>query len=403
MSTRTLHVAILDVDVPVPTVYAARGLYSSQFRTLLQAAARRLNTTTTKTSTCPSLLKKGPVNIQTTAFDVVGGTFPHLEHLRKKERGHGHVPGAGASASAIEIDAILIGGSAASSYQKEKYPWIHDLEAFIRIVYEEYPLVKLFGSCFGHQIIAQALLSGTSPTRTASDCEDGFDGCVVVEKCPFGYEMGIQQTVVNREFVRWFPFLEKTLPLRLTHQGQDGASAPGQEEGEGQQQLFRLQLIHGDRVVPIVQQPWLQLPPNWINIAHTPKCPIQGLYQPGRVLTYQGHFEFDTFVNTESCVEFARREGWPQDVVGQYLAEINKARPGNGSGDGGRDPVRYGDGDDDDSKAAAEVVVLFFAGEDVARGVQQQQEQDEGETSAVLAAGGLLTPPMDEDEKLSWR
>lgn len=34
-----MHIAVLDTDVPVPAVYSTRGLYSIQFRTLLQAAA----------------------------------------------------------------------------------------------------------------------------------------------------------------------------------------------------------------------------------------------------------------------------------------------------------------------------------------------------------------------------
>lgn len=40
-----MHVAVLDTDVPVPQVYAKHGLYSTRFRTLLQAAAARLKQT----------------------------------------------------------------------------------------------------------------------------------------------------------------------------------------------------------------------------------------------------------------------------------------------------------------------------------------------------------------------
>jgi hypothetical protein len=66
------------------------------------------------------------------------------------------------------------------------------------------------------------------------------------------------------------------------------------------------------------------------------------------VLTYQGHFEFDVFVNTETCLEFARRYGWDKTDVERYLGLIGKGRA--------KGTVENAD----DSRAAAEVVVLFF-------------------------------------------
>jgi hypothetical protein len=108
-----------------------------------------------------------------------------------------------------------------------------------------------------------------------------------------------------------------------------------------------------------------------MNIGTSAACPIQGLYYPGRILTYQGHFEFDTFVNSELSREFGRRQGWPQAVVDEYERQINVSRVA------GKD-------DDDDSKAAAEAVVLFFAGID-------QPPKYEG----VQVTDGLMTPPLE--------
>ncbi|KAJ5349062.1 uncharacterized protein N7506_002315 [Penicillium brevicompactum] len=94
------------------------------------------------------------------------------------------------------------------------------------------------------------------------------------------------------------------------------------------------------------------LPEPWLNVGSSLKCPIQGLYQPDRVLTLQGHFEFDAFATAELCYKFASQFGWSQEVLDAHLESIRRS-------------VRPGREDEDDSKVAAEAVLLFFAGEDV--------------------------------------
>lgn len=299
---QNLHIAVLDVDVPIPKVYAARGLYSTQFRTLLRAAASRLN---------QSSLKETPVEIHTTAFDAVGGCLPPFECLRtSSEQGHGPLG---------PIDGILITGSAAAAYEISTKPWIAEVQRFIQKVYAEYPAVKMFGSCFGHQIIAQALLSSAG-----QGVEGESKGMVKVEHSPTGHEVGIHPITLTPEIKSSFPILS-SLP-------------------SGQ---FRLQLVHGDRVVLVSDN--TSLPTGWVNLGSTAKCPIQGLYNPSRVLTYQGHFEFDLFVNRETCIEFGRRGGWATADVERFVAQIETA-------------AVEGKEDEDDSKVAAEVVVLFFVG-----------------------------------------
>ncbi|CAJ0765651.1 457_t:CDS:2, partial [Entrophospora sp. SA101] len=54
-----------------------------------------------------------------------------------------------------DIDVIIITGSSFSVY--EDVPWIHKLDNFISLIYNNYRKVKLVGICFGHQIIAKAL------------------------------------------------------------------------------------------------------------------------------------------------------------------------------------------------------------------------------------------------------
>ncbi|KAJ5545277.1 hypothetical protein N7461_007581 [Penicillium sp. DV-2018c] len=327
-----IHVAALDADIPCLSVYKARGLYSSQFRVLLQAAAQRLNNG-------PDVFPSGQLAIHVTAFDAVGGSLPPLEALRTKPRSSTE-PNIGGPLA--PIDAILITGSACSAY--EDLPWIHEMKFFIQAVHTRYPHVKLFGSCFGHQIIAQALLSNR-PTHPTFH----------VAPSPVGFEMGIQPITLYPSFTAHFP------PL---------AQATAQDP-------FRIQLIHGDEVVPTPEtkaaalaanQSGISLPTPWSSIGRSAQCLIQGLYNPGRVLTYQGHFEFDTSVNAELTLEFARRMNWPAADVARYLEEINRSRvPGKE--------------DDDSAKAAAEAVVLFFVGADVG-----------GLT--VGAENGMLTPPL---------
>ncbi|KAL3471904.1 class I glutamine amidotransferase-like protein [Aspergillus californicus] len=302
------HIAILDVDVPVPTVYAARGLYSSQFRLLLQAAASRLNLP--------------PSSIHTTAFDVVGGSLPSLASLRSSPRTEKHTNGTidgereTVNPLALPIDGILITGAAAAAYESAKYPWIIPLQGYIQRVFNEYPHVKLFGSCFGHQIIGQALLSSQSETSAPPS--------VSVEACPRGSEVGLTPITLSPGFIARFSNLAESLPLK---------------------NKMRLQMIHGDWVslLPEIQK----FPEPWTNVGSTELCPVQGLYYPGRVLTYQGHFEFDVFVNGETCIEFGKRNGWDANDVERYLRLIGRGVQGKGE-------------DEDDAMVAAEVVVDFF-------------------------------------------
>ncbi|GAM34095.1 hypothetical protein TCE0_015r01455 [Talaromyces pinophilus] len=377
MITRRIHIAILDTDVPVPTVYAARGLYSSQFRVLLQSAASRLNQSVkNNSSSAPQ------IQIHTSAYDVVGGSYPTLGMLPKtpplNEERQKEIEEEEDDEIFRPIDAILITGSAASAYyQGEQYAWIASLQDFIRRVWSRYPLVKFFGSCFGHQVIAQALLADNSGEQLGSPL-------VRVEACPMGYEIGIHPIEISREFAA--TGLGKTLSTSLN-------------EREGGK--LHIQLVHGDRVIGFnpsaADEPETSLPPSaltalpqpWLNIGSTPLSPIQGLYYPGRVLTYQGHFEFDIFVNTETVIEFGRRGGWDAQMVAESLRKINACGL-----------------EHDDSRVAAEIVVQFLA-DDVGIDIASRDAQEmnvsmkldyryptkRAEMVRSVVANGLATPP----------
>ncbi|EED23513.1 conserved hypothetical protein [Talaromyces stipitatus ATCC 10500] len=347
MPTRHIHIAILDTDVPVPAVYTAR--------------ARRLNQNIRDNSAIAQ-----QVQIHTSAYDVVGGSYPGMGMLRKT------TPCLEEEQEEVEeeetfrpIDAILITGSAASAYyQGEQYAWISKLQEFIRRVWSRFPLVKFFGSCFGHQVIAQALLVNTK------DAQSLVSPQVRVEACPMGYEIGIHPVTLSPEFT----------PTTL---GKAFTSRLGSNNGK-----LHIQLIHGDRVVGFYPSHTTAetsavtlsaLPKPWLNLGSTPLSPIQGLYYPGRVLTYQGHFEFDVFVNCETVIEFGRRAGWDAQMVTESLRKINGF-------------------EDDDSRLAAEIVVQFLAGGDDNSGqgvdvpMKISYSMKEDMVRSVVS-NGLVTPP----------
>lgn len=175
--SRTIHVAILDVDIPARGVYILCGLYSSQFEAILRKGVAQLN------QEAPD----DPVQLSVSAYDVLGGVYPPLELLRRTGGDN-----AGAQADDQLIDAIWITGAVAGAYEIEEHPWILNLEEYIQHVYTKFPAVRLLGSCFGHQIIAQALLA-----------EQGAR----VEKSLKGLEAGLCKIQLDPTFASHFPVL----------------------------------------------------------------------------------------------------------------------------------------------------------------------------------------------------
>jgi GMP synthase - Glutamine amidotransferase domain len=188
MSVHPIHIAVLDTDIPCYPVYAKRGLYSSQFNVLLTAAANRINASEYHKN-------RRSLSVHITAFDVVGGSFPHLESLRVSpwsptENRPPGFPG--------PVDAILVTGAAAAVY--DKLHWIPALQSFIARVYAEYPRVKIFGSCFGHQLIGQALLASDK-----SYMSQGSSFKLSVEASSDGHEIGMHPIILNPVFCLQLP------------------------------------------------------------------------------------------------------------------------------------------------------------------------------------------------------
>ncbi|KIV99836.1 uncharacterized protein PV09_08505 [Verruconis gallopava] len=294
---KIVRIAMLNTDTPVPNVYSKRGTYGNIFHHLLLAAAQRIDSN---------------IHIQSEDFDVVLGNYPK---------------------SLSDFDAILITGSASSSYDSSD--WIRRLDEYIENVYNNHPNVRIFGSCFGHQIVCQSLLR-----------QHG----VYVEKDPNGWELGVKDIELNKRF----------LDRMLQQKAEDTKQCPIPKEtsttrsGNAKTDM-RLQFVHADHV----KIPMAGLPSDWILVGSTQHCAVQGLYQPGHVLTYQGHFEFDRFINTETLKVFGA--SWEPERLQAALHAIDA---------------------DDDSELAADMALRFLAGLDITS------------VDAELHSG-LLTPPEE--------
>ncbi|KAM0351914.1 hypothetical protein ACHAPU_002428 [Fusarium lateritium] len=139
-----------------------------------------------------------------------------------------------------DVDGFLLTGSKHTSFADD--PWILKLVEYVKNIYttSEKPIV---GICFGHQIIGRAL------------------GAKVAVS-PGGWEVCVDR-------------------INLNEAGQKllGVSSLG------------LHQMHRDAV--------LEVPEGLVNLGSSSRCEVQGLYKPGRIMSFQAHPEFDDFIMEE--------------------------------------------------------------------------------------------------------
>ncbi|KAK2745847.1 hypothetical protein FQN57_003460 [Myotisia sp. PD_48] len=288
------HIAILDADSPVPIVRSRRGVYSDIFSKLLKEAAQRIN---------EKLKPVNPAQFTFSQYNSVQGQYPR---------------------ELSTIDGILITGSSYSSYDNE--PWIRTLEQFILNTYLNHHQIKIFGSCFGHQIMCQSIL--------------GRYGALV-ERNPRGWELGVHTVLLNPEFLASLPVPLNQLPSyenSMQNQKQNPELVPSDSHNEDSSDLktIKIQFVHADHVT----LPRQILPSSWSNLGSSSACPVQGVLEKNRVLTFQGHFEFDRFINSETIKVFGAK--WDPEFLTCGVKNTDK---------------------DDDANLLAEVVVSFFSGQ----------------------------------------
>lgn len=158
------------------------------------------------------LLKTVDPELEFVVWDVEEGVFPKQTDL---------------------VDGYIITGSKSSVYDDK--PWIRDLEALVRRLYDERR--RVVGICFGHQLVARAL---------------GGE----VAKSPKGWGVGVHVYDVHDP--------------SLTADG-EGASV-------------QLLASHQDQV--------MQTPAGAQVIARNEHCEIAGMRLGEHILTFQGHPEF---------------------------------------------------------------------------------------------------------------
>ncbi|KAK7217550.1 hypothetical protein V2G26_005553 [Clonostachys chloroleuca] len=259
----TLNIAVLNCGYTCQSIQEARGQYHDLFGAILLPAAERANRKATGSRR---------VKLEITGWDTVNQVYPP---------------------SLEDIDGIIISGSPNSAY--EELEWIQTLNRFVADVYHNYTAIKIYGSCFGHQVVCHALFTNKG---------------AVVAKDPAGWELGVHSVRLTDYFVSRFPNLLDDNNLLL-------------------------QYLHADSVFF-----GETLPEDVHVIGTTPQCKNQGVYQQGRLLTLQGHPEFDQFIEEECLKLVGKRVGWQETFLEDALVAARI---------------------EDDTSTAADIIVQFFA------------------------------------------
>ncbi|OOF94583.1 hypothetical protein ASPCADRAFT_208230 [Aspergillus carbonarius ITEM 5010] len=139
-----------------------------------------------------------------------------------------------------DVDAIVLSGSKHDSF--EDHPWILKLVEYTKKAFED-KRVKIFAICFGHQILARAL--GARVGRNTA-----------------GWELAVCE-------------------VDLTETGK---------------QLFGRDKL---RIHQMHQDIAYGYPSEVVSLGASPKCAVQGMYVPGKLITVQGHPEFREDIMTE--------------------------------------------------------------------------------------------------------
>ncbi|CAG8977966.1 hypothetical protein HYALB_00001847 [Hymenoscyphus albidus] len=168
-----------------------------------------------------------------------------------------------------DIDGIIMSGSKHNSYDND--PWILKLVEFTKQVLAQ-NRVRLVGVCFGHQIIGRALNAK-------------------VDRSEKGWEVSV-------------------LAMDLTKKGQELFGQPS----------LALHQMHRDIVY--------EYPEGVEELAYTDKCSVQGMYAAKRLLTVQGHPEFNGDIMKEIMTLRHAQGIFDDAILEDALARADKYHDG---------------------------------------------------------------------------
>ncbi|KAM0790985.1 hypothetical protein ACM66B_004285 [Microbotryomycetes sp. NB124-2] len=249
---KSLLLLILLADTPLPAVLDKYGTYHAIFTSMFAKSVALASAQARPSS------DQEPVNLaqQTVheltieSYDAVHQVMPSKDRIK-------------------QADAVLITGSASSAY--EDIQWINNLVTFTSQLPEVNPRLKLFGICFGHQIVARAF--GSSVERNSK-----------------GWEIGVRK-------------------IDLTDVGKQVFGGP----------QLTVHQMHRDHVP--------SLPPGFELLGSTKDCDVHGMVRFGNgdrrslddidVITLQGHPEFTSDIVNK--IIDAREQG--QVISAQVAAQ----------------------------------------------------------------------------------
>lgn len=200
-TTSPTKLIIFLCDTPIQTVKSQFGTYHDIFSTLFKRSLDQ-----------EAEARSERLGLEIESYDVVKGEYPTDEALKAADGVL--LTGSGESSSAsvtwmypcsrnqiVTIIVYLTANIAASAYAP--LPWIKSLTSYISQLPEAHPHLKVIGICFGHQIVANAFNSDASSSSkpapstetqaTSSGSENGQvdEGRNLVEKSPYGWEIGV--------------------------------------------------------------------------------------------------------------------------------------------------------------------------------------------------------------------
>ncbi|KAG2336142.1 class I glutamine amidotransferase-like protein [Suillus weaverae] len=181
------RIAILICDVPVDTIREQHGDYTRIFKTLLEESLKPINETHSADSQTTFTLEP---------FDVRAQVYPKED----------------------EYDAMLITGSASTAHEYEQpgREWMKKLIEYVRVVATEKPRIKIFGICFGHQIVALAM-GGTCVRNTRFEVSATKLQLTELGKRVYGVESGTLVRDLYLPLVSYSFFLENLHLMNRDH------------------------------------------------------------------------------------------------------------------------------------------------------------------------------------------